>query len=216
MNRYSSSYYPVFLNIRGKKCVVVGGGEVALRKVKALLDAGADVKVISPVLCLELTNLAETKIIFIEKRLFQPGDLEGAFLTVTAVDNNRDNLEVANEARRTGVLVNVVDDPSNSDFIVPSCLRRGEVTIAISTAGRSPALARKIRSRLEDYFGDEYAALALLVDEVRMEIRGRGIKVNGEDWQKALDLDLLINLLKNNDREKAKNLLLNNLNAIKR
>jgi len=213
MKRDSPSYYPVFLNIRGKKCVVVGGGQVALRKVEALLDAGADVKVISPDLCPELNRLAETEEISVGKRLFQPGDLEGAWITVAATDDNNINLEVVKEARRKGVLVNAVDDPGNCDFIVPSCLRRGDITVAVSTAGRSPALARKIRSRMEKDLGNEYAALVQLIDEVRKEIKSRGIKVNGEDWQKALDLDLLIDLLKKNDRERARNLLLDNLTA---
>ncbi len=213
MKRDSSSYYPVFLNIRGKKCVVVGGGQVALRKVKALLDYGADVRVISPDLCPELNRLAEAEEISVGKRLFQLGDLEGALITVAATDEHSINIEVAKEARGKGVLVNVVDDPDNSDFIVPSCLRRGDITVAVSTAGRSPALARKIRSRLEKDLDNEYAALALLIDEVRMEVKSQGIKVNGEDWQKALDLDLLIDLLKKNDRERARNLLLDNLIA---
>jgi siroheme synthase-like protein len=216
MKRDSPSYYPVFLNIRGKKCVVVGGGQVALRKVKALLDAGADVQVISPDLCPQLSKLAKIEEIAVEKRSFQPGDLEGALIAVAAADNNNINLEVAKEAGGKGILVNLVDDPGNSDFIMPSCLRRGDVTIAVSTAGRSPALARKIRTRLEKDLGDEYATLALLIDEVRMEIRSQGIKVNGKDWQKALDLDLLINLLKKNDREQAKDFLLSNLKSLKR
>ncbi len=213
MKKDSVSYYPVFLNIRGKECVVVGGGQVALRKVEALLGAGADVKVISPDLCPELDRLAETEAISVEKRLFQPGDLEGALITVAATDDNNINLEVTKEARGKGVLVNAVDDPGNSDFIVPSCLRRGDITIAVSTAGRSPALARKIRLRLEEDLGSEYAPLVQLIDEVRREINSQGIKVNGESWQKALDLDLLIDLLKKNNRERARNLLLDNLIA---
>lgn len=213
MKRDSSFYYPVFLNTRGKKCVVVGGGQVALRKARALLDAGADVKVVSPDLCMELNTLVEAEEISVEKRQFQPGDLEGAFITVAATDDNSINLEVAREARGKGILVNVVDDPGNSDFIVPSYLRRGEITVAVSTTGRSPALARKIRARLEEDIGNEYAALVQLVDEVRMEIKRRGIKVSGEDWQKALDLDLLIVLLKKGESEKARAFLFNNLNV---
>ena len=209
-------YYPIFLKISAKECVVIGGGQIALRKVKALLDAGAKVKVISPDLCLELNRLAEAEQISVKKRLFQPGDLEGALITVAATDDNSINIEVANEAKEKGILDNVVDDPGNSDFIVPSYLRRGDITIAVSTSGRSPALARKIRSRIEKDFGNEYATLVQLVDEVRTEIRSQGIKVNGEDWQQALDLDLLINLLKKNDKEQARNLLLSNLKALQR
>lgn len=211
MKKASPSYYPAFLNIRGKKCVVIGGGQVALRKVKALLDYGAKVKVISPEICPELIRQAEIEEISVEKRLFHPGDLEGVLITVAATDDNSINLEVAKEARRKSVLVNVVDDPANCDFIVPSYFRRGDITVAVSTAGRSPALARKIRTRLEEDIGDEYSALALMIYDVRTEIKSRGIKVSAENWQKALDLDLLIDLLKKNDRTKARILLLDKL-----
>ena len=216
MKREPSSYYPIFLNVSGKRCVVVGGGQVALRKVGALLDHGANVEVISPDLCPELNKLAETGEIAAQRKLYQTGDLKGALIVIAATDDHGINLEVVKEAKGTGVLVNVVDDPDNSDFIVPSCLRRGDVTIAVSTAGRSPALARKIRARLEKDLGDEYAALALLIDEVRAEIKRLGIKVNGDDWQKAMDLDLLIDLLKKTDGEKARELLLNNLKALQK
>ena len=199
MKREPASYYPIFLNVSGKRCVVVGGGQVALRKVGALLDHGANVEVISPDLCPELNKLAETGGIAAQRKLYQTGDLKGALIVIAATDDHGINLGVVKEAKGTGVLVNVVDDPDNSDFIVPSCLRRGDVTIAVSTAGRSPALARKIRARLEKDLGVEYAALALLIDEVRAEIKRLEIKVSGDDWQKAMDLDLLIDLLKKND-----------------
>ncbi len=214
MKRDAISYYPVFLNVAGKKCVVVGGGQVALRKVKGLLDAGAEVRVISPALCPGLIRLAETARIVLETRQFQPGDLKGAAIAIAATDDNRTNSEVAKEARGSGVAVNVVDDPGSSDFIAPSCLSRGDVTIAVSTAGRSPALARKIRARLESEFGDEYAALALVVGEVRAEVKSRGYKVRSEDWQRALDLDALTDLLKQHDRDQARSLLLGNLQAL--
>ena len=149
-----------------------------------------------------------------ETRQFQPGDLKGAAIAIAATDDNRTNSEVAKEARGSGVAVNVVDDPGSSDFIAPSCLSRGDVTIAVSTAGRSPALARKIRARLESEFGDEYAALALVVGEVRAEVKSRGYKVRSEDWQRALDLDALTDLLKQHDRDQARSLLLGNLQAL--
>ena len=216
MKRVPSPYYPIFLNISGKKCVVVGGGHVALRKTKTLLDYGADVEVISPDLCPELNRLTETGEIAAQRKLYQSGDLKGALIVIVATDDRSINIEIAKEAKGTGVLVNAVDDPSNSDFIVPSCLRRGDVTLAISTAGRSPALARKIRTRLEKDLVDEYAALALLIDEVRAEIKRLGIKVSGDDWQKALDLNLMIDLLKKGNGEKARELLLSNLKALQK
>ena len=205
------TYYPILLNISGKKCVVVGGGQVALRKVTTLLEHGASVEVISPDLCSELSQLAESGEIRVLQRSYRAGDLQDAVIAIAATNDSNTNLEVVKEARRKAVLVNVVDDAESSDFIVPSYMRRGDVTIAISTGGRSPALARKIRNRLEKDFGDEYASLALLIDEVRTEVKGQGIKVNGDAWQKALDLDLLSNLLRKGDNEKAKAILLSNL-----
>lgn len=205
------TYYPVFLNISGKKCVVVGGGQVALRKVRTLLEHKAKVEIISPDPCSELGQLAESKEIYILPRKYRAGDLKGAFVAIAAANDRETNLRVAEEARRNAVLVNVADDAKNSDFILPSYLRQGYITIAISTGGRSPALARKIRTRLEKDFGDEYASLALLIDEVRAELKRQEIKVNGDAWQEALDLDLLTDLVKRGDNEKAKAILLSNL-----
>jgi len=207
------TYYPIFLNISGKKCVVAGGGQVALRKVRTLLEHGASVEVISPDLCSELSQLAESGEVRVVQRSYRVGDLQDAVIAIAATNESNTNLEVVKEARRKAVLVNVVDDPESSDFIVPSYMRRGDVAIAISTAGRSPALARKIRTRLEKDFGDEYASLALLIDEVRTEVKRQGIKVNGDAWQEALDLDLLSDLLRRGNNEKAKAILLSNLKA---
>ncbi|MFQ5997022.1 MAG: bifunctional precorrin-2 dehydrogenase/sirohydrochlorin ferrochelatase [Dehalococcoidales bacterium] len=206
-----TAYYPVFLNISGRKCVVVGGGQVALRKVRVLLEHGADVEVISPDLCPELVQLAENREIKTLNRAYRPGDLADATVTIAATDDGALNRKVAEEAHRKAVLVNVVDDAENSDFIVPSYLRRGEVTIAVSTSGRSPALARKIRTRLEKDVGNEYASLIRLIGEVRTEVKREGIKIDGDRWQEALDLDLLLELLKRGDEEKAKAILFSDL-----
>ena len=205
------AYYPVSLNIDSQKCVVVGGGQVALRKVRTLLEHRANVEVISPDLCSGLSQLAESGGIRYCHREYQAGDLKDAFLVIVATNNRQTNLKIAGEARSNAVLVNVVDDPENSDFIVPSYLRRGDVTLAISTGGRSPALARKIRTRLEEDFGNEYASLALLIDEVRAELKQQGIKVNGDAWQEALDLDRLLGLLRRGDNKKARAVLVSNL-----
>lgn len=205
------AYYPVLLNISGKRCVVIGGGQVALRKVRALLEHGANVEVISPEFCSELGQLDENGEIHVRNREYQAGDLKGVFIVIAATDNRDINLQVKNEARMNAVLVNVVDDAENSDFIVPSYLRRGDITIAVSTAGRSPALARKIRARLEKDFGEEYASLALLIDEVRTEVKRQGIKVDGDTWQEALDLDLLSGLLRRGESKKGRDILLSSI-----
>ena len=205
------AYYPVFLNISGRECVVVGGGQVAFRKVKVLLEHGAVVEVVSPNVCPELNQLAQSGQIRVLQRSYRVGDLQDVVIAIAATDDSNTNLEVVKEARRKAILVNVVDDAENSDFIAPSYMRRGDVTIAVSTGGRSPALARKIRTRLEKDFGDEYASLAVLLDEVRAEVKRQGIKVNSDAWQETLDLGLLSDLVAKGNSEEAKVILLSNL-----
>lgn len=211
MSDQSTQYYPVFLNISGRRCIVVGGGQVARRKIGTLLEHGANITVISPELCPELDQLAENGEIEVRQQGYREGDLAGAFVVIAATDDGAINQLVVREARERGILINVVDDADNSDFIAPSVVRRGDITIAISTAGRSPALARKLRTKVEEDFSDEYASLVNLVGEVRSEVRQRGIPVDNERWQEALDLDLLIGLLRQGEAEKAKSMLLNNL-----
>ena len=209
-----SPYYPIFLNIRGEKCLVVGGGKVALRKVKALLEHGANVEVASPTLCPELGQLAREGAIQVLQRSYKAEDLKGALIAIAATDDAKTNESVAAKARQRGVLVNVVDAPQHSDFIVPSYLRRGDVTIAVSTSGRSPALARKIRSKLEKDFGTEYAQLALLANEVRFELKRQGVTVDSNAWQEVLDLSLLIELLRGGRTQEAKDIMLKNLKVL--
>jgi precorrin-2 dehydrogenase/sirohydrochlorin ferrochelatase len=211
MKRRTSAYFPVFLNIERKKCVVVGGGQVAFRKARMLLDCGASVTVVSPVLHPELSELADKKSIQVKRRSYKPGDLKGAIIVVAATDLKKVNRKVAMEAGRVGALVNVVDDPEPSDFIVPSILRRGDLTITISTGGMSPALARKIRTRLEESFGEEYALLVSLVEEVRSTLMRKGIRMNAEKWQDALDLNLLTHLVRTGQKQKAKAVLIEKL-----
>lgn len=210
-----SPYYPVFLDVKGRTCVVVGGGQVALRKVRALLERGATVKVISFAVCSELHLLAESGEISVLTKGYESEDLEGALVAIAATDDRSTNLMVAKDARSRGVIVNVVDDDKSSDFIVPACVHRGDVTIAISTGGRSPALARRIRERLEEEFGEEYATLAILLGDVRTELKQQRIEVSSDAWQETLDLDLLIDLLKKGDGEKVRTILLNKLKAHK-
>jgi len=190
---------------------VVGGGRVALRKVQVLLEHGARVEVVSLKLCTELIQLNATKAISVLYKKYEPGDLKDAFVVIAATTEADTNQKVANEARQQGILINVVDSSKYSDFIVPSRFCCGNLTIAVSTAGRSPALARKIRTKLEKDIGNDYASLLVLIEEVRSELKKRAVKVSGDDWQKALDLDVLVELLRTGQREKAKAILLGNL-----
>jgi len=156
-------YFPVFLDLRGRRCLVVGGGRTAERKVQGLLECGARVIVVSPVLVSALAHLAATGIIEHRARVFRKVDVRRCVLVLAATGVSAVDDTVAETARRHGALVNAVDRPARCDFIYGSVLRRGELQIAVSTGGRAPALAREIRRRLEPVIGAEYGAL---VDDV--------------------------------------------------
>ncbi|HEV8309288.1 MAG TPA: bifunctional precorrin-2 dehydrogenase/sirohydrochlorin ferrochelatase [Methylomirabilota bacterium] len=183
-------YYPIFLDLDGRPCLVIGGGPVAERKVEALRALGAAVTVVSPALTPALTRLAREGGIRHQARPYAPGDLAGCHLAFVATDDGEVNAEVAREGRARGVWVNAADDPARCDFILPSVLRRGDLVVAVATGGTSPALARAIREELEAYFTEDYAALARIVAEVRQELRGRGHRPDAETWRAALDGDI--------------------------
>ena len=175
------------------------------------MEHDAHVEVISPELCPDLSQMAAQGAVKTTLRDYRSGDLQGAFLVVAATADSATNRKVADEAMKRGVLVNVVDTPELCSFIIPSCLRRGAVTVAVSTGGKSPALARRIRTELEPRFGSEYGPLASMVQEVRSELRQKGITVPGEAWQRALDLEPLLEMLRQGQRDKAKRRLQDSL-----
>lgn len=180
-------YYPVFLALEGKPCLVVGGGAVALGKVSGLLRAGARVTVVSPALRPELLELLEQGRIRHSAREYEARDIEGMTLVMVATDDGAVNRQVATDCRAGGVWVNASDDPPNCDFILPSVIRKGQVTVAASTAGASPALARRLREELEVYLSDDFEPLADLLAEMRQELRARRVTVDAETWQRAID-----------------------------
>jgi siroheme synthase-like protein len=214
--KQASPYYPILLNIQGRKCLVVGGGKVALRKATALLEHSANVEVVSPTFCLELNQLATDGAIRAIQRDYKSEDLQHAFIAIAATDDAKTNERVAAEARRQRVLINVVDDPKNSDFIVPSYFERGDVIVAVSTSGRSPALARKIRSQLENDFKAEYAQLAVVADEARSELKQQGITISSDTWQQVLSLNSLIELLRQGKNQEAKEIMVTRLKTLER
>lgn len=166
--------YPVnLIGLAGRKAIVVGGGAVALRKVEGLLEGGAAVTVISPALANGMAALHAAGEISVIQRPYQHGDLAGAWLAIAATDDAAVNHAVFAEAERRGCLVNVVDDPEHSNFIVPAVVRRGEVTVAVSTGGSSPALARRLRERLAERIGPEYGDLAALLAALRPALLAR-------------------------------------------
>ena len=157
-------YYPINLNIQGKKCVIIGGGEVAYRKACSLKDAEAEVIVVSPEVCPELKK--ENGITLIEKR-YDENDLNGAFLVIAATDDAEVNRNVFQDASKRKIMVNVVDCPELCTFIVPSSVVRGDLCISISTGGASPALAKRIREDLEKTYGQEYEYYLKLLSKMR-------------------------------------------------
>lgn len=163
-------YYPIVIDLTGKKCLIVGGGEVALRKVQALLDAGARVTVVSPDVDPRIESLDGAEI---RRESYKNSDLTGYTLVFAATDDRGVNTKISQDAQRVGIPVNVVDDPELCSFIVPSLVRRGDLLLAISTSGRSPALAKRIRRELEDQFGEEYAAFIGLLGSLRERVKSK-------------------------------------------
>jgi len=205
-------YYPIFLNLTGQPCIVIGGGAVAERKVEGLLQAGACVTVISPTLTSKLGSIIAEGMVHHIARRYQAGDLHGYALAFVATDDAGVSTEVAREGRDLGVWVNVADDPTHCDFILPSLLRRGELIVAVSTGGSSPALSRAIREELESYFTEDYTILAEIVARVRRELKERSLAPSAEAWQKALNGDLR-RLIREGKEEEAKAHLLKRLGA---
>jgi precorrin-2 dehydrogenase/sirohydrochlorin ferrochelatase len=179
-------YYPVLLDLAGRRCVMVGGGIIAGRRVDGLLTAGARVTVISPRLTRTLAALAAEGRIDHEAREYRDGDLDGADLAFVATDAGEVNAAVAREARARGVWINAADDPARCTFILPALVRRGDLTVAVATGGSSPALARAIREELETYLTDDYATLAAIAAEARREVRAAGRPVTADAWRRAL------------------------------
>ena len=169
------SYYPILLDLRGQTTVVVGGGQVAQRKIETLLEHGADVHVIANELTPTLRDQVEAGKITWNGAEYDERALKGTFLVVAATDNTALNRQVSEDAKRKGILINAVDQPSDCSFIVPSVLRRGDLLIAVSTSGSSPMLAKKIRRTLEEQFGEEYEMFLTLMRALRKEILARGL-----------------------------------------
>ena len=166
-----SKYYPVSLKVSDKKCVVVGGGKVAERKTKFLLEKGASVTVISPQITSPLDKLRRDGKISHLPAVYFSSPLKDAFLVIAATDDRTVNSRVAKDARRLGILVNVIDSPAESSFILPATLTRGDLTIAVSSSGKSPALARKIKEDLALIYSDEYADLVDMIAKARERIK---------------------------------------------
>ena len=180
--------YPVNLMLEGRPCLVVGGGAVALRKVEGLLACGADVTVVAPSVDGRLRALPG---VTFEERTYRRGEVSGYRLAIAATDSPEANAAVFHDGEEAGVWVNGADDPANCSFTLPSVLRRGALMVTVSTAGRSPALARWLRQRLEAEIGPEFEVLLDLLASERDLLRAEGRSTEGPGWQNALDSDML-------------------------
>ncbi len=163
-------YYPVNLDIQNRHCLVVGGGSVGTRKVTTLLNCGARVTVVSPEATDRLLEMAARGVIELKKRAFQPSDLNGIFLVIGATDNEALNHEIHSGAERLGLLCNIADRPEACNFILPSIVNRGDLIIAVSTSGQSPAFAKRLRLELEKQFGNEYTDFLKLMGAIRKKL----------------------------------------------
>jgi len=204
------SYFPVILEMHGRRALVIGGGAVAERKIANLLEAGAQVTVISPGITETIARWSKENSITLIARRYQPGDLAGYELVFVATDDQEVNATAYNESRERGVWVNAADDPAHCDFILPSVLRRGDLTVAVSSGGASPALARTIREELEIHLTQEYEQLAQLAAEARVELHKRSLNVPFETWRRALSGDVRQFLMRG-DVARAKSHLLKEL-----
>lgn len=180
--------YPVNLVLDGRRCLVVGGGKVALRKVEGLVACGGRVTVVARRVDPELRALDG---VAIEERPWRPEDLDGMWLVIAATDDPAVNRAVYDAGQRAGVWVNGADDPANCSFTLPSVVRRGDLQVTVSTGGRSPALATWLRRRLEGEIGPEYAVLLDLLATERDGLKAAGVSTEGLDWRSALDSDML-------------------------
>ncbi len=184
-------YYPAFIDVRKRNCVVIGGGALGEEKVVKLLECDAKVTVIAPEVTPVVEKLAAEGTVDWVQRGYRPGDLAQAFIAIASTEDDGTNRQIYDEAEERNVLLNVVDVTHLCTFIAPSVARRGEVTVATSTGGASPALARTFREKLESSRILEYADLAPVLARGRAELRRRGLRVAPDHWQSCITEKLL-------------------------
>jgi len=188
-----TTFYPVFLDLRGRRAVVIGSGAVAEQKVHGLIAAGAHVTLVSPETTPPLADLARRGAIELRRRPYRPGDLAGAWLAIAASDDRAVNEAAWAEAERVGVPLNAVDDLEHCSFIAPAIHREGDITVAVSTGGKSPALAVRLRQRIARLVGRAEARLCALLGELRPELAGRvpDARARTTLWYEIVDSDVI-------------------------
>jgi len=186
-------YYPINLDIQNRDCLVVGGGGVATRKVTNLLKCGARVTVVSPAISEGLHDLAETKALTLILRGYQSDDLAGKFLVIGATDDEALNRQISSDAERRGILCNIADRPEVCNFILPSIVQRDDLVITISTSGKSPAMAKNLRRKLEAQFGPEHGKFLRLMGAVRRKLLSEAHEPEAHKplFEQMIDSDLM-------------------------
>lgn len=201
-------FFPINLDITERSCLVVGGGNVALRKVMALVGCSSAVTVISPKVVPELHELAEQGLITLHLRPYRRGDLQGAFLVFATTDNREVQEIVSREAKELNVLLNSADNPGRCDFQVPAKVRRGLLLLTISTGGASPALSRVIRRELEGHFGEEYAAITTLFAAIReVIVQGPGSSADNKKLFDELLATDIVDCVKNRQWKRVRSIV---------
>lgn len=200
----SVNYYPVLFNLKGRRCVVIGGGLIAEGKVGGLLDADAAITVVSPELTPQIQEWVWAGRVVYIGRQYEAGDLADAFLAISATDDRSVNAQVWEEAQERNIPVNVVDDTPHCNFIAPSILRRGDLIITVSTSGRAPALAVRLREKFETLVGDEHVRFLELAGTLREPLAAKfpSFEIRKALWYKLVDSDVL-DLLRQGDETAA-------------
>jgi precorrin-2 dehydrogenase/sirohydrochlorin ferrochelatase len=199
----TSVCYPIALVLEGKRVLLVGGGKIAAEKVEPLLRAGADLTVVSPTARPLIVALADSGRIIWHERPYQPGDLNGCALVIAATDDRQLNARVVTKARAAGILTQAVDDIPYCDFFAMAIVNRGDLQVAISTNGRSPAFARWMRERLDTDLPVEYGDLLAVLGDVRDTLKARGPIPEYDHWREAITDDVFA-ALRAGDRETAR------------
>ena len=201
-------YYPIYLDIKNRNCLVIGGGSVGTRKVLTLLACGANVTVVSLDATEKLHQLSNNGVIKLKERPFQTTDLDDRFLVIGATDNQGLNRQIHAEAERRGLLCNIADRPKACNFILPSIVNRGDLIIAISTSGKSPAFAKRLRKHLEKEFGDEYAQFLNLMGAIRKKLLSQDHEPEAHKhlFEQLIEMDI-VQMLKDGDTDRINSLL---------
>ena len=196
-----TNYYPIYVQLNEQPCVVIGGGKIAEGKVDGLLAANAKVKIISPELTPHLHDLVKQNHIEYTARHYQMGDLTGAFMVICATDQTEINHQVWQEASANGQLVNVVDDTPRCNFIAPAILRKGDLNIAISTGGKAPALAVRLKERFQKEIGPQYERFLELSGQLREPLARHipDFETRKKLWYELVDSDILELLSQDNE-----------------